>query len=155
MSDRQQFGGNWTIEKLEIFTGYLDAYLIALKNMKFKKIYIDAFAGTGAITTRDESQVLAGSAKRALMAADKFDHYYFIEADKKKAKKLEKMIETEFPELRHLTTGYCGDANAQLTKIIQNINWRFSRALLFLDPCATEVNWATLQAVANTKSIDV
>lgn len=64
----QQFGEDWTVEKLDIFTSYLDAYLTALKNMKFKKIYIDAFAGTGNITTRDDSKVLAGSAKRALMA---------------------------------------------------------------------------------------
>lgn len=155
MSDRQQFGGDWTIEKLKIFTEYLDAYLIALKNMKFKKIYIDAFAGTGAITTRDESQILAGSAKRALMARNKFDHYYFIEANKKKSTELETMIATEFPTLCPLTTVYCGDANAQLAKVIQSIDWRFNRALLFLDPCATEVNWATLQTVANTKAIDV
>lgn len=155
MSSLQQFGGDWTIEKLEILTGYLDAYLTALKNMKFKKIYIDAFAGTGAITTRDESKILVGSAKRALMADNKFDHYYFIEANKKKANELGKMIADEFPDLQHLTTVYCGDANARLTQILQNIDWRFNRALLFLDPCATEVEWTTLQAVACTKAIDV
>lgn len=43
----QKFGGSWTEEKLNMFTEYLDAYLIALQNMKFKKLYIDAFAGTG------------------------------------------------------------------------------------------------------------
>ncbi len=47
MSCKQKFGGDWTIEKLDIFSSYLDAYLIALKNSKFKKVYIDAFAGTG------------------------------------------------------------------------------------------------------------
>ena len=45
----QKFGGDWTAKKLNIFTSYLDAYLIALQNQKFKKIYIDAFAGTGEI----------------------------------------------------------------------------------------------------------
>lgn len=39
MSELQQFGGDWTIEKLDILTSYLDAYLIALKNRKFKKVY--------------------------------------------------------------------------------------------------------------------
>ena len=36
MSELQQFGGDWTIEKLDILTGYLDAYLTALKNFHFK-----------------------------------------------------------------------------------------------------------------------
>ena len=34
----QKFGGDWTAKKLNIFTSYLDAYLIALQNQKFKKI---------------------------------------------------------------------------------------------------------------------
>ena len=38
----QKFGGNWTVEKLDILSDYLDFYLTALKNQKFKKIYIDA-----------------------------------------------------------------------------------------------------------------
>ena len=38
----QKFGGDWTAKKLNFFTSYLDAYLIALQNQKFKKIYIDA-----------------------------------------------------------------------------------------------------------------
>ena len=66
MATSQKFGGNWTEEKLNIFTSYLDAYLIALQNQKFKKIYIDAFAGTGEIETSDGGQFLVGSAKRAL-----------------------------------------------------------------------------------------
>ena len=81
MATSQKFGGNWTEEKLNIFTSYLDAYLIALQNQKFKKIYIDAFAGTGEIETSDGGQYLVGSAKRALASEKKFDHYYFIEAD--------------------------------------------------------------------------
>ena len=43
----QKFGGAWTQEKLNIFTSYLEAYLIALQNQNFKKIYIDAFAVAG------------------------------------------------------------------------------------------------------------
>lgn len=155
MDNLQQFGGNWTIEKLDILTNYLDAYLLALSKQKFKKIYIDAFAGTGTIVSRDESQVFAGSAKRALQSSQKFDHYYFIEANKKKAQQLESMIASEFFNMKAKVTVCCGDANAELIKILSGIDWRFNRALLFLDPCATEVNWTTLQTVANTKAIDV
>ena len=151
----QKFGGDWTAKKLNIFTSYLDAYLIALQNQKFKKIYIDAFAGTGEIETSDGEAYLAGSAKRALSAERRFDHYYFIESDESKASELEHMIDTEFPHLKRFTTVYRGDANEKLGKIINDIDWRFSRGLLFLDPYATQVDWATLERVAGTKSIDV
>mgnify|MGYP002763507213 FL=1 len=151
----QKFGGDWTAEKLNIFTSYLDAYLIALQNQNFKKIYIDAFAGTGEIETSDGEAYLAGSAKRALSAEKRFDYYYFIESDESKASELEHMIDTEFPHLKRFTTVYRGDANEKLGKIINDIDWRFNRGLLFLDPYATQVDWATLERVAGTKSIDV
>lgn len=155
MATSQKFGGNWTEEKLNIFTSYLDAYLIALQNQKFKKIYIDAFAGTGEIETSDGGQFLVGSAKRALESEKKFDHYYFIEADSQKAGELQNMINSEFPQMRGIVTIYCGDANDKLAEIISNVDWRYNRGLLFLDPYATQVNWATLENVAQTKSIDV
>ena len=155
MATSQKFGGNWTEKKLNIFTSYLDAYLIALQNQKFKKIYIDAFAGTGEIETSDGGQFLVGSAKRALESEKKFDHYYFIEADSQKAGELQNMINSEFPQMRGIVTIYCGDANDKLAEIISNVDWRYNRGLLFLDPYATQVNWATLENVAQTKSIDV
>lgn len=155
MATSQKFGGDWTEEKLNIFTSYLDAYLIALNKQKFKKIYIDAFAGTGEIETRDGKQYLVGSAKRALSSDKKFDYYYFIEADPQKAAELQKMINTEFPQIRRIAKVYCGDANDKLAQIISEVDWRYNRALLFLDPYATQVNWTTLENVAQTKSIDV
>lgn len=155
MVTSQKFGGNWTEEKLNIFTSYLNAYLIALQNQKFKKIYIDAFAGTGEIETSDGGQYLVGSAKRALASVKKFDHYYFIEADSQKARELQDMINSEFPHMRRMVSIFCGDANDKLAYIISNIDWRFNRGLLFLDPYATQVNWTTLENVAQTKSIDV
>lgn len=127
MATLQKFGGNWTEEKLNIFTSYLDSYLIALQNQKFKKIYIDAFAGTGEIETSDGGQYLVGSAKRALASEKKFDHYYFIEADSQKAGELQDMINAEFPQMRQIVTTYCGDANDKLAEIISSVDWRYNR----------------------------
>lgn len=151
----QKFGGNWTEEKLNIFTRYLEAYLIALQKQRFGKVYIDAFAGTGEIETRDGEQCLIGSAKRALAAERKFDQYYFIERDPSKATELQEMVEREFSYLKSKVHVYQGDANTNLLKILQDIDWRYNRGLLFLDPYATQVNWTTLEAVAKTKSVDV
>lgn len=65
------------------------------------------------------------------------------------------MINSEFPQMRRIVTICCGDANDKLAEIISNVDWRYNRGLLFLDPYATQVNWATLENVAQTKSIDV
>ena len=155
MGSEQRFGGDWTIEKLDIFIQYLDAYLTALKYQKFGKIYIDAFAGTGSITTRDGSQEISGSARLALSSKIKFDAYYFIEADKFKAGRLESMVKEEFPEYKDRIYIRCGDANIELAKIARQIDWQANRALLFLDPYATQVAWSTLETVAKTGSVDV
>lgn len=155
MGSEQKFGGDWTIEKLDIFSSYLNAYLTALKNFKFKKVYIDAFAGTGNITSRDGNQIIAGSARIALSSQLQFDRYYFIEADADKANALQKMVDTEFTSLKRKVTIYTGDANSELSKICNSIDWRFYRALLFLDPYATQVAWTTLETVAKTEAIDV
>ena len=48
------FGGKWTQEKLEKVGHYLQTYATALKNQKFKLIYIDAFAGTGYINLKEK-----------------------------------------------------------------------------------------------------
>lgn len=155
MSSEQKFGGDWTIEKLDIFSSYLDAYLTALKNFKFKKVYIDAFAGTGNITSRDGTQMIAGSARIALSSQLQFDKYYFVEANSDKVAALQKMVDTEFASVKYKVTIYAGDANTELSKICNSIDWRYNRALLFLDPYATQVAWATLETVAKTEAIDI
>ena len=84
MSTNQKFGGNWTIEKLNIFSEYLNFYITALKNQKFGKIYIDAFAGTGQIEMSNNDEIIQGSVRLSLNAQNKFSKYIFIEKDKKK-----------------------------------------------------------------------
>lgn len=144
---KQKFGGAWTQEKLNVFTSYLEAYLTALKKQKFRKIYIDAFAGTGKIKIGNGEKYLEGSARRALEAEQKFDCYYFIEKDLEKAAELQHMIDIDFPQMKQIIKIYQGDANEQLAQIIDDIDWHSNRALLFLDPYATQVNWTTLETV--------
>ena len=70
-----KFGGSWTKQKLNVLEKYLNFYMTALKNQKFKKIYIDCFAGSGKIEFADEA-VINGSATIALDIDNKFDEYY-------------------------------------------------------------------------------
>lgn len=149
------FGGGWTEEKLDILREYLVAYLTALKKWDFPKIYIDAFAGNGEINPRqtlpnEEKDFIEGSAKLAL-ACD-FDKFVFIEKNKTYCEALEN-LRKEHPgkniKIRN------EDANDEIKRICQSEDWRSNRAVMFLDPYATEVEWETLKYVADTNAIDV
>jgi len=51
-----RFGGKWTQAKLDVLASYLNAYTTALRNQSFRKLYVDAFAGTGYRETQGEDQ---------------------------------------------------------------------------------------------------
>ncbi|MGD2093823.1 MAG: three-Cys-motif partner protein TcmP, partial [Phycisphaerales bacterium] len=141
-----------------------------LKNQPFKRVYIDAFAGTGYRQQRkkqykikgffeeleqDESKkFLKGSAKLALEAKPSFHRYIFIESDKNKIDELEKLRE-EHPEKVKQIEIIQSDANEFIQNYCNDEDWVNTRAVLFLDPFATEVEWQTIEAVAKTRCIDV
>jgi three-Cys-motif partner protein len=155
MSSGQKFGGQWTIEKLSILSDYLDAYQTALKNQSFRKIYIDAFAGTGDIIVGNDHIKIEGSVRLALNAKIPFDHYCFIEKKKSFSTELKRIIGAEYSDQKNRTNVINEDCNTALVHLCNTIDWMNNRALLFLDPYATEVKWSTLLAVAETKAIDV
>lgn len=151
----KNFGGNWTVEKLDILSNYYNAYLKALKNFNFTKIYIDAFAGSGKIQTSNGKLTIKGSARLVLECDNKFDRYYFIEAKKKNCEELNNMIESDFFDIKDKITIIHGDANEKLIDIIKHTNRDNTRAILFIDPYATQFSWSSLESVAKTGSIDV
>ena len=150
------YGGPWTIEKLNILETYLDAYTTALKNTPFKLMYIDAFAGTGQLKLSSEEDLVdvrgfvSGSAERAIKIDNKpFDKLIFVE------KKLDRCA-----ELKTLGTTYSkrkieivhSEANEFLSKLHED--WKNWRGVLFLDPFATQVEWATIEAIADFNALD-
>jgi len=177
MSTRQSFGGPWTVEKLDILSKYLNAYVRALKNQPFDLIYIDAFAGTGHImlaandskrhvsgqigldmleAEEPKEEIIEGSATLALRTPEQFSNYYFIEKDKDKVAELDTLVKTQFPQRSSLVTIFGGqDCNNVLLDLCRVTDWRKTRAVLFLDPYAAEVKWETLKAVASTQAIDI
>ena len=139
------FGGHWTVEKLNILEKYLNAYTNALKNQPFKLLYIDAFAGTG-----DVRDSITGSARRAIEITDKpFDRLIFVEKDPQRYNRL-KSLREENPS-RNIRTENT-DANSFLKNLQED--WRLWRGVLFLDPFATEVDWATIKKIAGFKALD-
>jgi three-Cys-motif partner protein len=167
-----RFGGSWTERKLEALRDYLVQYqLIFKKNPKARKlktIYVDAFAGTG---ERDPGERDAdpglfgydeeirgyqeGSVRKALSIDNKFDRYIFIERKPKHAAALKKLISGEFSALSARCTIEEEDANAWLQKWCRTEDWRGQRAVVFLDPYGMNVDWATIEAIARTKAIDL
>lgn len=158
MTDRS-FGGPWTQEKLRILSLYLDAYTTALKNQPFRLIYVDAFAGEGtwrpgtAYTSEydDFRELHKGSPRIALEITDKpFDRLIFIEKDPPRFELLRKLQE-EFPgrDISVLNE----DAEKALPAFCQSLDVD-ERAVVFLDPFATEVSWAMVEGMARTRKID-
>jgi len=158
-SPSKKYGGDWTERKLKILRKYLSAYTKALKNMPFKLLYIDAFAGTGMVELEtndspDAQKFIEGSARIAANVGDKpFDKLIFIEQNRRRCKKLEELK----GELSHRNMEIQNtDANAYLEKFCGQWSATHSgwRGVLFLDPFATQVEWKTVQAVADTNALD-
>ena len=157
---QQAFGGDWTAQKLEILRRYLDAYTTALKDQPFQLIYVDAFAGYGSYQPGaayrpedygDFQELHDGSPRIALGVRDKpFDRLVFIEKEPAACQALES-LKDEFPG--------CGieiledDANTALPNFCAALR-PYDRAVVFLDPFATQVSWDTVAALAQTGKID-
>jgi three-Cys-motif partner protein len=156
------FGGAWTETKLEIVRRYFSMYATALKFQPFKRLYMDAFAGTGTRTGKramaqmsldfeELDEMKKGSARIALEVKDPFDHYLLIEKNRHKARQLEQLRQS-FPG-RSIEV-IPADANAAIQEMCGRYDWRRNRAFLFLDPFGLQVTWETLRAVAATRAID-
>ena len=158
--DNISFGGQWTLEKLDILERYLDAYTTALKDQAFDLIYVDAFAGQGSFRLGsgyakedydDFEPIYDGSARRALRITDKpFDQVIFNDIDSRRSLELIRLRQ-EYPD-RNITVKD-EDANRMLLEGCQNLR-PMERAVVFLDPFATQVSWSTVDAIAKTQKID-
>jgi three-Cys-motif partner protein len=164
------FGGDWTDEKLERVRKYLVEYTKIMSKQKFRFAYIDAFAGTGYRTLKQEDnpeelmfpeiaeqesqRFLEGSARIALRVKPRFHKYIFIEKDEKRFHELEK-LRAEFPAVQSNIILVNADANSYLQDWCENRKWSGHRAVLFLDPYGMQVEWETIKAVAETQAIDL
>ena len=142
-----QFGGNWTEQKISIVLNYTKAYLTIMnKYPQFKCLYFDGFAGSGDINRkRSNNEIKKGTAIQVL-EIDKpkhFDIYYFVEKKEQFKKQLESIIKESFP--RKKTYVIWGDCNEKLFSMADFLKRNKSfRVLAFIDPYGMSVNWASL-----------
>jgi three-Cys-motif partner protein len=169
-SQGQLFGGSWTEDKLARVQKYLQAYVTALKNQPFGTVYVDAFAGTGAVKTKggvpscdgiplaelaekETRDYVVGSTKLALEVSPPFSKYVFIEKAKTAVGELQDLADSS-PLCGRIEI-VRGDANMSVRRLCEAGDWFANRAVLFLDPFGMQVDWRTIECVAGTRAIDM
>jgi three-Cys-motif partner protein len=168
--------GPWARGKLEALREYLNFYTTVLKKQGHwlrGTIFVDAFAGPGLSPVRakaaagatpslfapdqsDTAQIeyLKGSPRIALEITNPFSSYLFVERDPQRVAELSK-LKAEYGSERTITIRE-GDANAALLDwLASGIDWRYNRAVVFLDPFGMQVPWSTIEALGRTKAIEV
>ncbi len=141
-----QFGGNWTQQKIEMVVSYVKAYLkIMQKQAWAKTMYFDGFAGSGIIETDEKEEIKKGTALRILdiVEPSPFDLYYFVELDSLHKMELEKRIqENYFGRNAHVVEADCNEKIINMADFLKkNKNYR---ALVFIDPYGMSINWSSI-----------
>ena len=145
-----QFGGDWTEQKISIVIDYTKAYLTIMnKYPQFKCLYFDGFAGSGDINKKRSSQEIRKGTAIRVLEIDKpknFDIYYFVEKNELFKKQLESVIKEKFSKKK--TYVVWGDCNEKLFSMSDYLkkNKNF-RVLAFVDPYGMSVNWASLEVL--------
>jgi three-Cys-motif partner protein len=164
--------GPWAKEKLDALRQYLDFYTTVLKKQGHwlrGTYFVDAFAGPGLSKIRkktkatslffpeeepEQEEYLKGSPRVALEITNPFSSYLFIDSDKDRATELEAL------KKEHARTAIIdvkkGDANVEIQKwLASGIDWKHHRGVVFLDPFGTQLSWATIEAIAKTRALEV
>lgn len=171
-SRTQKFGNRDTAKKQSVVVNYLTAYLRVMSKQPFHLSYVDAFAGCGARIDAAESesqqpdlmfvapasQPKVGTALEALRLKPGFHRCVFGDLNRRHLAALEDRI----AELRTsgetlpVTRLLRADANELVQ---QECEWldghRMRRAVMFLDPFGMQVEWRTLQTIAQCPKIDL
>lgn len=142
--------------------------------------YIDAFAGPGSHEVRarhdsrnvarnamlavsmfgaehaEQQRFLAGSPRVALDVQHPFSTYVFVEQSPERVTAL-KELENEYGDSRRIVIreGDCTKYLSERVAANSRINWKTNRAVVFLDPFGMQVNWSTIEALAETEAIEI
>lgn len=154
------FGGDWTIQKIDILVKYAKAYLEIMKKRNYLELmYFDGFAGSGYITRNSESKndIIFGAAKQIIEINHPrpFDAFYFVEKDPNVHQQLIKNIKDAHPN--KVIYCKCEDCNKKLIDLssyLRNPNNKNKRILAFIDPYGLQVEWKTIESLKGL-SIDM
>ncbi len=158
-----EFGGDWTENKIEIIVEYAKAYLnimnIYADKYNWKLLYFDGFAGSGFIIKgKDETKkIIVGAAKRILEIEEPrpFDLFYFVEKDEHNANHLEENTKKLYPNKNvHVVKEDCNDKIKSMSQFLTTSKGKNYKVLAYIDPCGMQLNWNSLQTLQKL-SVDV
>lgn len=143
-----QFGGDWTEEKMDIVVKYAAAYLKIMSNQEWgvKTIYFDGFAGSGYIETGELETLKKGTSLRILDISEPkpFDIYYFVELNEDHKETLQQnLVNHPQRENIHIVKEDCNTKLFALANFLRNN--KSYRALVYIDPYGMSVNWASIE----------
>lgn len=146
------FGGNWTYQKIRIIEDYAKAYLQIMKQHGYwKLVYFDGFAGSGDIRIDGQldSKVIEGAAKRIVSIHEPkmFDICYFVELDKNKAANLRSSL-AQIRDARVIVVeGDCNKKLYDMADFLKSPRGKNHKVLAFIDPCGMELDWRSLEVL--------
>ena len=167
--------GPWAKEKLEALVAYLEFYTKVLKNQRWRTIYLDAYAGGGRATIRveerprsagpdlfgeippvdaDARELIDGSPRVALGIANPFHRYVFVDPDPHRAAELN-ALKAEFGQVRTISVLRKTASEGIAWVTAQQINRGSHRGIAFLDPFGANLEWASIQRLADTRLFEV
>jgi three-Cys-motif partner protein len=167
--------GPWAREKLDALGRYLGFYTTALKNQRWRTIYVDAYAGGGRAVVRvspssvdpnqlallepeqtdaEQAELLNGSPRIALAVADPFDLYVFIESDPTRVAELE-ALGSEFGVSRHIVVRHETAPAGIEWLLAQPMTKRTHRGVVFVDPFGADLDWSMIEAIGRSGFLEV
>ncbi|MET3535064.1 three-Cys-motif partner protein TcmP [Chryseobacterium limigenitum] len=156
-----EFGGNWTENKIEILIEYARAYLKIMNGFARKYdwdlLYFDGFAGSGQIQGDNKVNAIIGAARRMLEVEEPrgFDLYYFVEKEKEYADILNSQTVPNYPNKKIFVVNEdCNVKIESLSNFLSSKKGKKFKSLAYIDPCGMQLNWKSLQTLEK-HSVDV
>ena len=154
-----EFGGDWTEQKIHILEEYAKAFLKVFKDKPWAKLlYFDGFAGSGDIKSRSGEKI-EGAALR-ILSLDKprsFDLYYFVELNEDYKSALNSRIKEKYPSKinYHVVAEDCNQKlKDMVTKFLDTDKGKNFKVLAFIDPKGMQLNWESIE-ILKDQSIDL
>ncbi|NPV87710.1 MAG: three-Cys-motif partner protein TcmP [Anaerolineae bacterium] len=151
--------GEWVENKLYFLSQYLHRFIVSMSEKQWRAInYIDLFSGPGK-NRLPNGKILKGSPLIAISQEKTFDKYFFSDIDLENIETLKKRCAT-FLEYGKISF-QVGDANIVVEEVAQTIekenqvyipNTWTSLNLAFLDPHGLELNWHTVERLAQLRT---
>lgn len=151
---------HWATEKLDYLERYLNMFTTAMRKKPWRALnYIDLFAGPGKCRHEDNENVYLGSPLLALTAKNTFDHYFFVDLDVDNIQVLKQRCQhSPYVDRIQYFAEDCNTAVHHITEQIRRMNRHYIEDswpclnLAFLDPEGLELQWHTVQALAQLRT---